>query len=376
MLQAKYAESSCVLFAVLRPSKPPPLDTLAVQHTIEVLAVDEATCQIHLEKEPSSKGTSCFSVEGTPIHLSKVDGALCRVEEADMHLLHEGAEVEQEQFISDPNQVFQEFIDLWQPRWNQNAQMRPEHWTRILNFTRFLRPVASFDFPLLHRTQWLQAIHKMKKTAARGPDAYARLDLLNMAPCHVDQLLELIHAIESGRTDWPLQLLQGFVCAVDKQNQKQGADGYRPITLLSVIYRVWASIRTRQLLRALQQQMPEEMFGFVPEKETADLWISLQAKIETACQLGQPLTGCVADVVKAFNGLPRGPLLRAAARLGFPQCVLTPWVSFISQIQRRFVLGESVSAAVHSSSGFIEGDPLSVTAMSVASILYHAYLRL
>ena len=170
-------------------------------------------------------------------------------------------------------------------------------------------------------------------------------------------------------------MLQGFVCAVDKQNAKSGADAYRPICALSVIYRVWASIRTRQLLRAMSHALPEEIFGFAPGREAADLWFRLQARIELACQQGRPLTGCVADIVKAFNGLPRAPLLQAAARLGFPLCVLTPWVGFISGVQRRFIMGEAVSEAVSSCSGFIEGDPLSVTAMTVASILFHRYLQ-
>ena len=102
----------------------------------------------------------------------------------------------------------------------------------------------------------------------------------------------------------------------------------------------------------------------------------LQARIETACAEGSALVGCMTDVVKAFNGLPRGPLLRAAARLGFPACVLTPWIAFISRVQRRFLMGEAVSTCVGSSSGFIEGDPLSVTAMSVASVLFHRYAPL
>ena len=108
-----------------------------------------------------------------------------------------------------------------------------------------------------------------------------------MAPCHVEQLLGLLTAIENGAVEWPEQLLHGFVCAVSKQNGRSGADGCRPM----------------------------------------------------------PLAGGMADVVKAFNGLPRTP-----------------------QVKRRFLMGEAISEAVVSTSGFIEGDPLSVTAMSVASI--------
>ena len=374
VLAAKHAESSKHIFTALRPSKPPPLDALVLRHDFAVLAVDEASCQVQLDAAPPCHGTSCFSVEGHAIGLSQTAGALCQVDEVDLPLVPERTVIEQEQFVSEPEHVFHEFIKLWQPRWNQHSELQPEHWTRILNFTRFLRPVASFDFPPIHEAQWLRAVHRLKKHAARGPDAYARLDLLHMAPCHVTQLLQMIRAIELGQAEWPLTLLQGFVCAIDKQNHKTGADAYRPICLLSVIYRVWGSIRTKQLLRALKPHVPDALFGFVPNRETADMWMLLQARIETACAEGSALVGCMTDVVKAFNGLPRGPLLRAAARLGFPACVLTPWIAFISRVQRRFLMGEAVSTCVGSSSGFIEGDPLSVTAMSVASVLFHRYM--
>ena len=374
ILTAKHAESSQVLFATLRPAKPPPLDTLVLRHSFEVLAADAEACQIQLDDAPSMQGSCSFSVDGQTVNVKQLEGALCQVSAEDCALFPAGAVVEQERFISEPAQVFQEFIDLWQPRWNQHAELRPDHWQRILNFTRFLRPVASFDFAPIHSAQWIQAVRRLKKRAARGPDAYARLDLLHMAPCYVAQLVAMLNAIELGQVEWPQQLLQGFICAIDKQNQKTGADAYRPICLLSTVYRVWASIRTRQILRALRPHAPAEMFGFMPARETADMWLMLQAQIEAACAMGAPLSGCMADVVKAFNGLPRAPLLRAAARLGFPSQVLTPWVGFISQVKRRFLMGEHVSAAVHSSSGFIEGDPLSVTAMSVASVLCHRYM--
>ena len=131
-------------------------------------------------------GSSSFKVGGVHVQVEEGDGPVCKVREEDLAVLHEGVEVEQEQFLSEPDSVFQEFIRLWRPRWNQHEEVGPEHWRRILNFARFLTPIASFDFPAIHRDQWLQAARKLKTQAARGPDGYARADLLNMAPSYVD----------------------------------------------------------------------------------------------------------------------------------------------------------------------------------------------
>ena len=198
ILNAKYAESARTLFTALQPERPAALDTLVVQKSFTVLAINRDTSQIHLEGEPGTQGSSCFRVDGDRIQVVEVDGPVCQVAAADLHLLQEGAEIEQEQFITEPDSVFHEFINLWQPRWNQHSDVGPDHWSRILNFTRFLTPVASFVFPRIHQDQWLQAVRRMKRRAARGPDAYARADLLHMAPCYVAQLLHLLQEIEQG----------------------------------------------------------------------------------------------------------------------------------------------------------------------------------
>ena len=148
VLQSKYAESSSVLFSVLRPAKPPVLETLVRHQAYEILAVDVVSNQLQLDGIPSGRGTSCFSVEGQTIHLTKVEGALCSVPTEEISLVQDGASIEQEQFLTEPSHVFEEFIDLWQPRWNQHVGIRPDHWDRILNFTGFLPPTASFVFPL------------------------------------------------------------------------------------------------------------------------------------------------------------------------------------------------------------------------------------
>ena len=79
--------------------------------------------------------------------------------------------------------------------------------------------------------------------------------------------------------------------------------------------------------------------------------------------------------MKAFNNLPRFPLLEAAEWLGVPHCVLCPWRSFLDQVERRFVVRGFVSLPVRSDCGFPEGDPLSTVAMALCNFIYHAYAK-
>ena len=117
------------------------------------------------------------------------------------------------------------------------------------------------------------------------------------------------------------------------------------------------------------------MFGFLPQHEATELWFAVQTLVETSCQGGVPAFGLSTDIVKAFNNLPRWPLLRVAAGIGFPHALIRPWADFLQCTQRRFMIHGSVSQAVDSTSGFPEGDPMSPVAMLLADLIFHRYLQ-
>ena len=91
---------------------------------------------------------------------------------------------------------------------------------------------------------------------------------------------------------------------------------FRPIIVLSLICRTWSSIRARQALSHLAQLMDCPAYGFLPSREAQELWVPLQGLIEVHAKRGQPSVGCVADVEKAFNHLPRDPIKQIAKHVG------------------------------------------------------------
>ena len=94
-----------------------------------------------------------------------------------------------------------------------------------------------------------------------------------------------------------------------------------------------------------------------------------------ALQQGVPRSGFSTDIVKAFNGLPRLPLMAVARQLGIPERVLRPWSSFVASLQRRFQIRREVSAPIFSTSGFPEGCPLSPVAMVLGGLIFHTYQK-
>ena len=85
--------------------------------------------------------------------------------------------------------------------------------------------------------------------------------------------------------------------------------------------------------------------------------------------------GFTADIVKAFNDLPRLPALTAAKLFGVDQGTLQAWAGALSGFKRHFVIQGSFSPGVGSCNGFPEGCALSCLAMVGLTHLFHVWVR-
>ena len=120
--------------------------------------------------------------------------------------------------------------------------------------------------------QWDQAVASKKARTATGPDGISKADLANMHPALTEKLVELINEIDQGIQQWPQAALVGHISNVEKCPEATAPQQFRPITVLTLPYRVWASIRAKQCLQWLAQFAPEGMHGNVPGKSTVGVW--------------------------------------------------------------------------------------------------------
>lgn len=132
---------------------------------------------------------------------------------------------------------------------------------------------------------------------------------------------------------------------------------------LSMIYRSWSSLRSRQLLRRLKTAVGPHEFGFIPDCENVEIWLVLQAIIEEAVLTGADVTGFVSDIVKAFECLPRQPVMWLGKRFGISREILQLWSHFLENMERRFLLSNQIGHALRSNSGFAERCGLSCVAI-------------
>ena len=197
--------------------------------------------------------------------------------------------------------------------------------------------------------------------------------MLHMPDACLEDLLDIIGEVENG-APWPSQVVTGIVAALAKTPEAKTTNQYRPICIFTFTYRVWASIRAKQCLRFLEGLVPHTLLGNIPGKSPKQLWFHIQQAIEYSYAQGAEIAGCVVDIVKCFNVLPREPLLSLAKLLGFPTEVLVPWESALTQMTRRFQVRGSTGRAINSSCGFPEGCPLSVVGMVLCNIIGEVYM--
>lgn len=150
---------------------------------------------------------------------------------------------------------------------------------------------------------------------------------------------------------------------------------FRPITVFSNTYRTWSSIAARHWLRAISQVVDPFLCGNTTGGRAAMVWRYMLEQLEAAHRGEGDVCGFSADIVKAFNILPRVPALAAVKLLGVDQGTLVGWAGALSGFVRHFVVRGNFSPGVTSVNGFPEGCALSCLAMLALTQLFHRWLQ-
>ena len=369
--RVKFERNFQAIFRDLREPCPEQIDTLWDARSYEVIATRRDRCAVLVDKSITPLPTGRWFRNGCELQIQD------HIEEMIVFVtwpnLQVGDTLIHQQHTRDDAEVHARLQALWQPRWNRHEAVNLEVLDRASSFVQAYVPRLHFDLDDITPDEWYSSVARLKPTAARGPDGFAKMDLMMMPLFYVKILLRFLTDIEMGKRQWPSQMLMGFVLALAKRPDSHHEDSYRPIVLFSMVYRLWASLRCRQMLSLLETWVHSDAHGFLPGREALASWASIQCAIELALQTGQTLNGLATDLKKAFNNIQRPQWFLLAEHLGLPARLLTPWKSFLGSFTRRFQVHGNLSSELGSNVGFAEGDPLSVMAMVLIDWCLHIY---
>eukprot|EP00438_Fugacium_kawagutii_P018743 Skav223994 [mRNA] locus=scaffold1943:122578:125868:- [translate_table: standard] len=220
--------------------------------------------------------------------------------------------------------------------------------------------------------EWRYAIARTKTNTARGACGFSRPELGAM---HDDLLSLLIDIFNSmGNSPFPEWFMLSRVVLVPKQPDAKHFADMRPITVCSLLFRLWAKVVARRLLLTWKRQIPSSVVGAMPGRSGSQLSLSTSLSIENALTVGTEMGGFNLDITKCFNTFGRVPLGFFMQRHGMPEHFAVQWIGSLNNMGRTVEILQSYSCPVHSTTGFAEGDPLSVCCMILVGYGWSALL--
>lgn len=118
----------------------------------------------------------------------------------------------------------------------------------------------------------------------------------------------LLNTVESTGK-WPKTLLHAICCLIiliPKGTEKAGPLELRPLSIMSLVYRLWGSVRTQNLLVWQERCLHNNARGFRKNSGTEDLYWQLAARVEKAIISHEELYGVCFDFKKCFDLIPHG----------------------------------------------------------------------
>ena len=237
---------------------------------------------------------------------------------------------------------------------------RPEpEWDEfVASFGRFVPDAQPCSCPALDGAMLATTARRMKCGAAPGQDGWRVAELRALPPPLLDKLAEALNEVErTGK--WPTTVARATVALLPKGEGPEPLQ-QRPITITSVVYRLWAATRLRQILSWQEKWAHPSQHGFRPKHSTADALWDLGLRAETALLDGTGLTIVSLDYEKCFDRIPQGIVLALVERLGLPVNVVAAARGIYASLDRRFKLQRGYGQTFRATNGVVQGCPLSV----------------
>lgn len=240
-IKARYQRNANHVFKDVKLTGPQSVETLLDIEEAEVAEVDEEDSVIlthHCSFNPDLPVYGGMS----PLRITMVDTD--QVWFTTPHGLLPGMKISQRTPVGSEQEVFQRFAAEWTQRWNKHQHMPAERWQQINRFIAAAFPTRAFQLPDIDVEMWDDAVQSKPKRSAAGLDGVQRDDLRLLSPQGKTDMLEFITQCERVG-EWPQAMCHGAVHSLQKVADATHASQYRPITILSLCYRVWSSIRGR-----------------------------------------------------------------------------------------------------------------------------------
>lgn len=303
--------------------------------------------------------------------------------EDDDHIPFEG-KIEQDQCHTTPEVLASKLDEYWGQFWCRDSRRdfnqpdaEDDPWA---NFQRWLdstpdipQATVNLDDP----KEWQLALKLMNPKTARGIYSWT-VDELRSLPFNAIQSLSQIFHRFTGHS-FPSRWQKALTIPLGKEQHASSPTKTRPITVLSLLYRLWSKVVTSQVLRHWSRHLPDYIVGFIPGRSPQNEMIKTQHEFEKSHEKFErgatQWQGVTLDLVKCFNLIPREPARRALIKAGVPIPLVNVWFQSLNNLVRFWKFRDTVVESGLTMTGTPEGDTFSVLCCVAISRIWAHHLQ-
>ena len=271
------------------------------------------------------------------------------------HLTPDGSGV-----LADPHRIFEEFRKAWLPYFCRSGQ-------REASLEEFDREVEEW-LPLLPEVhlpcltgQMLADVVQRKGATVGSLDGWGCRELKVLPVAWYDELARILTVVEDTGV-WPDGLLDAYIAMIPKSDGDATPLGQRHLSVLPVVYRVWAPARMAQLESWFKSWVPDSVFSAGGGRGSVEAWYVIVFDIEEvlAGAADSHVHLFVADVIKSFDTVDRTILDRVLSSLGLPGWFRHAYWEYHAHVRTRFKLASGLGEPWTRDGGIPQGCPLSM----------------
>ena len=176
-------------------------------------------------------------------------------------------------------------------------------------------------------------------------------------------MADLLRAVERTR------LAEGYTALIPKEGPP-GPLNTRPLTVLSMVYRLWAGVRLVDAIAWQEAWAHPAAFGLRPARSALDGAAVTQVLLELCRLRGWAVAGMSIDYVKCFDLIPQAVVLALALELGMDPGTCRALGAMYKQLRRAFKVAGALGLWWQATNGILQGCPLSVILVNVLTTIW------
>ena len=190
-----------------------------------------------------------------------------------------------------------------------------------------------------------------------------------------DELARILAKVEDFGV-WLDGLLDACIAMIPKTDGDSAPLGQRPLGVLPVVYRIWASARMGQLDDWFRSWVPDSVFSAGGSRGSVEAWYTSSLDIEEvlAGAADSDVHIFVADVVKSFDTVDRTILDRVLSSLGLPGWFRHAYFEYHAHVRLRFKFASGLGQSWTRDGGTPQGCPLSMMFIVALNLPWCRYL--